>query len=64
MSVTEILIKLFGAVLALVGLALLLSAVGINFLGLATPNIWVALILGFLFIAAGVYLVRGGTITV
>lgn len=64
MSVTEILIKLFGAVLALVGLALLLSAVDINFLGLATPNIWVALILGFLFIAAGVYLVRGGTITV
>lgn len=63
MSLSEILIKLGGIVLAVVGFALVLSAVGINILGVSLPNIFASIIVGVIFIGAGIYIIRGGTIT-
>ena len=62
MSLSAIIIKLIGIVLAVVGLSLLLSAVGVNFLGVGVSPLWLAIILGVGFIGAGVYLIRGSTI--
>ena len=63
MSLSNILVKIIGMVLALVGLALLLSAVGVNFLGIALAPWYVAVLVGVLFLGAGIYLIRGGNIT-
>ena len=65
MSLSEILIKIGGIVLFLVGLALILAVVGINFLGVAFPfgGVLGEVIVGVLFLAAGIYLIRGGTVT-
>lgn len=63
MSLSEILIKLGGLVLALVGFALILSAVGINVMGVSLPNIFASIVVGVLFLGAGIYIVRGGNIT-
>ena len=62
MSISEILIKIGGVILFIVGLGLVLGAVGINFLAVSflTP-IW-SIILGGIFIGAGIIIVRGGTI--
>jgi len=64
MSLSEILIKLGGIVLFIVGLSLLLAVVGVNFLGVTFPfgGILGELVVGVLFIAAGIYLIRGGSI--
>lgn len=62
MSLSEIVVKLIGLALALVGFALLLTTVGIN-LGVSVPNIWWALILGVVLLGAGIYIIRGGTVT-
>ena len=62
MSVSEILVKLIGLILAIVGLSLLLSAVGIHALGASVSPLWLELLLGVVFLAAGVYIVRGGNI--
>lgn len=68
MSVTEVIIKIGGAVLFLVGIGVLLSAVGITvpFLPSATTSgneLLVALI-GIAMIGFGIYVVRGGTLRV
>lgn len=63
MSLSEILIKLGGIVLFVVGLSLVLGAVGLNFLGVNFLGpIW-SVVIGVIFIAAGIYLIRGGTVT-
>ena len=65
MSLTEILVRLIGAVLAIVGLLLLLSLVGIGLgLGVALEPGWAAFILGVFFFGAGIYIIRGGTVTI
>lgn len=63
MSLSEMLIKLGGVVLFVVGLALILSLAGVSFFGVssALEPLW-AVILGVLFIAGGVVLIRGGNI--
>lgn len=60
MSLSENVIKIIGLILAIVGLALLLSAVGISFLGvnLGFP---LNVIVGVVFIGSGIYIIRGGT---
>lgn len=62
MKISEIIIKIIGVVLAIVGFALLLSIVGINLFGIAVSSIWVAIILGIGFLGVGIYLIRGGGI--
>lgn len=63
MSLAEILIRIIGIILAIVGLALILAAVGINFLGVTTSNIWIDILVGVIFLGAGIWIIRGGTIT-
>ena len=63
MSLSGILIKVIGIILAIVGLGLLLSAVGVNLIGVSVPNIFVAIIVGVCFLGAGIYIIRGGNIT-
>lgn len=60
MSFSEILIKLIGLALAFVGFALLTSTVGLNILGIALAPVWAAILVGVLFLVAGIYIVRGG----
>jgi len=62
MSLSEIVIKVIGIVLAIVGVALLLTVVGINFLGVATFPVWLSILLGVIFLGAGIYIIRGGSI--
>ena len=63
MCLGEILIKVIGIVLAIVGIALLLALVGINFIGVGLAAPWfVELIVGVLFLSAGIYIIRGGSI--
>ena len=64
MSLSEIVIKLIGLVLAVVGFALLLSVVGLSILGIGLAPAWLAVIVGIIFLGAGIYIVRGGTITI
>lgn len=64
MSFSEIVIKIIGIVLAVVGFGLLISAAGINIFGIGAVNIWVALILGFIFLGLGIWIVRGGNVTI
>ena len=63
MSLTEMVVKLLGIILAVVGFALLLSVVGIDVFGVHVANIFLALVLGVAFLGAGIYIVRGGTVT-
>lgn len=63
MSITEILIKVVGVVLALVGLGLVLSAVGVSFLVSPLSPGWVSIVVGLILLAIGIYIVRGGRIT-
>lgn len=63
LSLSDIVIKVIGLVLALVGFALLLSTVGISFLGVGLQPVWAALIVGVFFLGAGIYIIRGGTIS-
>lgn len=63
MNLSETIIKIVGIVFVVVGFALLLTIVGLNFLGLTIPfGILGSLIGGILFLAAGIYLIRGGSI--
>lgn len=61
MSLSEIVIKIIGLVLAVVGFALILSAVGLVLLGVSLAFPWNILV-GVLFLAGGIYIIRGGTI--
>ena len=63
MKLSEIVIKIIGIALAIVGFALLLSAVGLNILGIALAPVWVAILVGVIFLGAGIYIIRGGTIS-
>jgi hypothetical protein len=63
MSLSEIVVKVIGTILALVGLGLLLSAVGIHWFGVALAPIWLAILLGVCFLGAGIYIIRGGNVT-
>lgn len=63
MSLSEIIIKLIGLVLAIIGLGLLLSVVGLNIFGIGLSPIWLAILVGLLFLGAGINIVRGGNIT-
>lgn len=62
MSLSEIVIKLIGLVLAAVGFALILSAVGLALLGVSLPFPW-SIIVGVIFLAGGIYIIRGGNIS-
>jgi hypothetical protein len=63
MSISNIFVKIVGIILIVVGLALALSAVGISVLPVAFVNEFWALVVGALFIGAGVVLIKGGNIT-
>lgn len=63
MSLSEIVIKIIGIVLALVGFALLLSIVGLNLFGIGLSPVWLAILVGVCFLGAGIYIIRGGTIS-
>lgn len=63
MSLSEILIKLVGIVFIIVGAGLLLAAVGINVIGTSLGIWWIDVIVGVLFLACGIYLVRGGNVS-
>lgn len=63
MSLSNVFVKILGVVLALVGLFLVLSAVGIGAYPLKfIDQVW-SLVIGALLIGAGIIIVRGGTIT-
>jgi hypothetical protein len=64
MSLSEILIKVGGLVLFVVGLCLILSAVGVHLLGISLSPIWLEVLVGVILVGAGTYIVRGGTLTV
>ena len=61
-SITQTLVKVIGFVLAIVGLFLLLSVVGLS-TGIMLAPVWLALLVGFLFLAIGIYIVFDGTFT-
>lgn len=64
MSISDIIIKALGVILAVVGLALILTVVGVNILGVSTGlSPILSLIVGGLLLGTGIYIVRGGTIT-
>lgn len=65
MSITEIIIKIGGAFLFLVGIGVLLSAVGVTVpllpVGSVAGNEIITAIIGIAMIGLGIYIVRGGT---
>lgn len=64
MSLGETLIKVGGIVLFVVGIALVLSLVGVSFFGVSVSlEPVLAVLFGVVFMGAGVYLIRGGTVT-
>lgn len=63
MSITEIGIKIMGFVLAFVGFCLILSAVGLPVFGIALSPWYFAVLVGFILMGAGIYIVRGGTLS-
>jgi hypothetical protein len=63
MSLSEIIVKIIGIVLAIVGLLLLLSLVGLGF-GVTLSPWWLCLLAGVVFMGAGIYIIRGGNFTV
>jgi len=63
LSLSEILIKVGGVVLFIAGIALLLSVVGWGFAPISTLGPLWSIVAGFVFVGAGIYIVRGGTLT-
>ena len=64
MSISVWAIRLIGLVVAVVGLFVFLSAFGME-TGAHIPAVWwIEAIVGLLLIGAGVWIIRGGTITV
>lgn len=64
MSLSDIVVKLIGAVLALVGFALLLDLVGLHLFGVRIANPILEVVVGVIFLGGGIYIVRGGNITI
>jgi hypothetical protein len=62
MSLSEMLIKILGIVLAFVGVLLILSAVGVTTFAAIEPA-WLAVLVGLLLIGVGIWIIRGGNIT-
>lgn len=62
MSLTDIIIKIAGVVLAVVGVLLLLSIVGLGF-GVSLQPWILALVVGFAFLAVGIFILRGGQLS-
>lgn len=62
MKLSEMAIRLIGLILAVVGFLLLLTLANIHAFGIAVDSIWLALILGFVFLGVGIYIVRGGNV--
>ena len=64
MSISAILVKAGGVILFLVGLGLVLAAVGVGGFGVSSVLPWyISILLGGVLIGAGVVIIRGGTIT-
>ncbi len=65
MSLSHIIVIVIGIILAIVGLGLILSAVGVNFLGIAFPAPWfIEAVVGVIFLGAGIYIIRGGSVVI
>lgn len=63
LSLSEAIVKIIGIVLAVVGLALILGAVGLSFLAVSFLGpIW-SIVVGVVFLGAGIYIIRGGNFT-
>jgi len=62
MSISNTFVRVLGALLALVGFALLLSVVGLRLGGIGFEPWWAELLVGFLFFGVGIYVVHGGNI--
>jgi hypothetical protein len=65
LSLSDIVIKIIGVILAIAGLILILSAVGVNLLGSAVGigNPLLNIVIGVLLLGAGIFIIRGGNIT-
>lgn len=63
MSLSEILIKVIGIVFIIIGFALILAAIGISLLGVGLGAWYWNVLVGVIFFAAGIYLVRGGSVS-
>ena len=62
MSISDLIIKVIGVILALVGFALIVAAVGLNIFGVGLSPWWLEIIVGLLFLGVGIYIIRGGQI--
>ena len=63
MSLSEILIKVIGIVFIVFGAALILSAIGVSFLGVGLGAWYWDVLVGVILLAGGIYLVRGGNVS-
>ena len=63
MSLSEVLIKIIGIVFIIIGFALILAAIGIPFLGVGLPAWYWDVLVGVLFLALGIYICRGGSVS-
>ncbi len=63
MRLGETVIKIVGILMVIVGAALLFSLVGLTIFGITLAPWWAALIAGILFLGAGIYIIRGGTVS-
>lgn len=63
MSLSEILIKLVGIILVVVGLGLILGAVGVSFIGASFLNPIASIVVGVVFIGVGIWIIRGGNVS-
>jgi len=61
MKLSEIIVKVIGIILAIVGLLLILSAVGIA-TGVGIAPWFVGIIVGVVFLGAGIWIIRGGSV--
>ena len=63
MSVSKIIIVVVGVILAIVGLGLILAAVGVPIIGAGLSPWWLGILVGLLLLGAGIWIVKGGSIT-
>ncbi len=63
MSLSNLIIKVIGVIVALLGLALVLAAFGIETGAHIPVTWWIEGIVGLLLIGAGAWIVKGGNIT-
>lgn len=60
MRIGESTIKIIGIILAIVGLLVILSALGLHLFGIILNPVWLAVLIGIGLIVFGAYLIRGG----